>query len=33
VESSRSESVGGGSSVAGSRRGSVSGGRRPTVGG
>ena len=32
VESSRSESVGGGSSVAGSRRGSVTG-RRPTVGG
>jgi hypothetical protein len=32
IESSRSESVGGGSSVAGSRRGSVTG-RRPTVGG
>lgn len=31
MESNRSESVGAGSSVAGSRRGSVSGNRRPTV--
>jgi len=31
VDSARSESVGGGSSVAGSRRGSVSGNRRPPV--